>query len=94
MSQDGRKATQPYRIRVGATWYWVDPSAPLEDLELGDTVVVYPAAGDAVLAILESEVDDPLPETVRLSSLEGEEFEVPGKDIATLHLAAVDEEQG
>ncbi len=85
--KDGRNATQAYRVRVGGVWYWVDPAVP--DIAPGDTVVLYPADGAAVLAILQSA----LGETVAFASLEGERFEMAARDIAALHLAAVDDEQ-
>lgn len=88
--KDGRNATQAYRVRVGGTWYWVDPTVPVPELEPGDTVVVYPADGAAALASLQSA---PRGETVAFSSLDGERFEMPARDIAALHLAAVDDEQ-
>jgi hypothetical protein len=87
---DGRNATQPYRVRVGGVWYWVDPAVPPADIEPGDTVVLYPADGAAALAILQSA---PGGETVAFSSLEGEGFALPARDIAALHLAAIDDEQ-
>ena len=95
--KDGRHATQPYRIRVGDVWYWVDPTAPSDAIEPGDTVVVYPTDGDAYLATLKSSFPgtaeaDALP--VAFASLDGRRFDVPAGAIATLHLAAVDDEQG
>ena len=59
-------------------------------IEPGDTVVLYPADGAAALAILQSA---PGRETVAFASLEGERFEMAARDIAALHLAAVDDEQ-
>jgi len=92
MMKDGRTATQPYRVRVGTTWYWVDPTA--RDLVPGDTIVVYPASGDATLAILQSPPPKALvPGPVGFSSLEGEPFTMAASDIAVLHLAAVDDQQ-
>lgn len=85
---DGRNATTPYRVRVGATWYWVDPTVPAEELEAGDTVVIYPVSGPAHLAVLQAEFD-PAREA-HFASLEGERFSLPAADIAALHLAAVD----
>ena len=92
MTNDGRNATQPYRVRMGDVWYWVDPTPPSSGIEPGDTVVIYPVAGDATLAILQS----PLAEgsRVEFSTLEGERFAVPRGDIAALHLATQDDEQG
>ena len=89
-STDGRDATQPYRVRVGGVWYWVDPAVPTAELEPGDIVVVYPRQGDGVLAALRS----PPGSTMSFSSLGGEAFEVADTDIEALHLAAMDEEQG
>lgn len=96
--KDGRTATQPYRVRVGAVWYWVDPTVPASDIEPGETVVVYPVAGDPTLAILQSpfkpEGRDMAPaRPIDFSTLEGERFTVPARDIAALHLAAVDDDQ-
>jgi hypothetical protein len=88
--KDGRDAAQAYRVRVGGTWYWVDPAVPAADLEAGDTVVLYPAGGEATFAVLRSA---PGGETIAFASLEGEPFEVPASDIAALHLAAVDDMQ-
>ena len=88
--KDGRNATQAYRVRVGGTWYWVDPTAPRDAIEPGDTVVIYPADGAAALAVLQSATGG---DTIAFSSLEGERFELPARDVAALHLAAVDEEQ-
>jgi hypothetical protein len=88
--KDGRHATQAYRVRVGGTWYWVDPTVPRDAIEPGDTVVIYPADGAATLAVLQSATGG---ETIAFSSLESERFELPVRDVAALHLAAVDEEQ-
>ena len=91
---DGRGATQPYRVRVGNIWYWVDPTVPVSAIEPGDTVVVYPVAGETTLAILQTPFDGSTSSRpVELSTLEGEHFAVPRRDIAVLHLAARDEEQ-
>ena len=90
--KDGRDATQAYRARVGGVWYWVDPAVPRAAIEPGDTVVIYPADGDATLAILQSAAGGES-EMVAFSSLEGERFEMAAGDIAALHLAAVDDEQ-
>ena len=90
VTKDGRDAATPYRVRVGAVWYWVDPTAPREAIEPGDTVVIYPAGGAAAFAVLRSAMGG---EMVAFSSLEGERFELPARDIAALHLAAVDDEQ-
>ena len=96
-SKDGRNATQPYRVRVSTVWYWVDPTVPADAIEAGDTVVVYPVAGDVTLAILQSPFkpkgdETPVP-PVDFSTLEGEHFTVAAGDIAALHLAAVDDDQ-
>ena len=88
--KDGRNATQAYRVRVGGTWYWVDPAVPRDAIEPGDTVVIYPADGAATLAVLQGTT---VGDTIAFSSLEGERFELPARDVAALHLAAVDEEQ-
>jgi hypothetical protein len=89
--RDGRTATQAYRVRIGPTWYWVDPAVPAADLEAGDTVVIYPVNGPAHLAVLQSKFD---PATgAGFTSLAGERFHVAAADIAALHLAAVDDVQ-
>ena len=94
MTTDGRAATQPYRVRVGNVWYWVDPTVPASAIEPGDTVVIYPVAGETTLAILQTPFDESATaRPVALSTLEGEPFAVPRRDIAALHLAARDEEQ-
>jgi hypothetical protein len=88
--RDGRHATQPYRVRAGSVWYWVDPSVPAEAIEPGDTVVVYPVSGHAVVALLQApQGQDPL----AFTSTEGERFDVHKREIAALHLAAVDDQQ-
>jgi hypothetical protein len=87
--QDGRNATRPYRVRAGATWYWVDPTVARGEIEPGDIVVIYPADGAATLAILHSASGS----EIAFASLDGERFALPARDIV-LHLAAVDEEQG
>jgi hypothetical protein len=89
MTKEGRNATQPYRVRAGDAWYWVDPTVPGDQIEPGDTVVVYSANGDAVVAILQARHGD----VVILATPQGERFEVAARDIAALHLAAVDDEQ-
>ena len=88
--KDGRDATQPYRVRAGETWYWVDPTVPRDAIEPGDTVVVYPAGGHAVIAIVQQH---PGGGPVAFANLEGESFEVPLRDIDAMHLAAVDDQQ-
>ena len=90
-SQDGRNATQAYRVRVGDHWYWVDPSVARDTIETGDAVVVYPTDDEAFLAtvlIPFSEAGD----SVALATLEGQHFRFPLARIAAVHLAAVDEE--
>jgi hypothetical protein len=89
MTADGRDAREPYRVRAGTVWYWVDPTVPAERIEPGDTVVVYPAGGDAVVAIAQALHG----ETLAFASLDGERFEAARGDIAALHLAAVDDAQ-
>jgi len=90
--KDGRNATQAYRARVGGVWYWVDPAVPRAAIEPGDTVVIYPADGEAIFAILQS-ASDGGSGMVAFSSLEGARFETAASEIAALHLAAVDDEQ-
>ena len=81
-------------MRVGNVWYWVDPTAPMSAIEPGDAVVVYPVAGETALAILQSPLDRSTgAEPVEFSTLEGEPFTVPRRDIAALHLAAEDDQQ-
>jgi hypothetical protein len=87
--KDGRDATQPYRVRAGGVWYWVDPTVPRDAIEPGDTVVLYPAGGHAVVAIMQKRG----PAALAFSSLEGERFEVSARDIEAMHLAAVDDQQ-
>ena len=88
--KDGRNATQAYRVRVGGTWYWVDPAVPRDAMEPGDTVVIYPPDGAATLAVLQSATGG---DTIAFASLEGERFALPAREVAALHLAAVDEDQ-
>jgi hypothetical protein len=93
---DGRSASKPYRVRVGGTWYWVDPTVPRSAMEAGDIVIVYPASGDPVLAILRDDIKSDrvaAAGAVAFASLEGERFALPLDDIAVLHLTAVDEVQ-
>ncbi len=89
-NKDGRAATHAYRVRVGGTWYWVDPAAPRDAFEPGDTVVIYPAAGEPALAVVNSPVGAG---RIAFASLEGETFDMAASDIAALHLAAVDDVQ-
>ena len=91
--RDGRKATQPYRVRVGDVWYWVDPTVPAEQIEPGDTVVIYPVAGSATLAVLQRPYTSGDAEEADFSTLEGERFTVPADDVAAMHLAAPDDEE-
>ena len=88
--EDGRHQIEPYRVRTGAVWYWVDPSVPAETIEPGDTVVVYPVGGHAVIAIVQANHGR---DALAFTSINGERFEVSKHDIAALHLAAVDEPQ-
>jgi hypothetical protein len=88
--RDGRHHTEPYRVRTGAVWYWVDPTVPAETIEPGDTVVVYPVGGDAVIAVVRALHDSGL---LAFTSINGERFEASKRDIAALHLAAVDDPQ-
>ena len=88
-SRDGRNADRPYRVRVGATWYWVDPTVPPADFEPGDTVVIYPVKGEPHLAVLQGKFEPN--RTIDFASLEGERFAVAADAIMALHLAAVDE---
>jgi hypothetical protein len=92
--KDGRHARQAYRVRVAGTWYWVDPAVPVSDIEPGDAVVVYPVAGDPVLAVLRSPPHLQSGGSLAFSSFQGERFEVPARDVAALHLATIDDEQG
>jgi hypothetical protein len=92
MATDGRTASKPYRVKAGGIWYWVDPTVPAGAIEPGDIVIVYPVMGDAALAMLQGPLAPPTGE-VALSNLEGESFSVPARDIAAVHLAAVDEQQ-
>jgi hypothetical protein len=94
MTMDGRTAPQPYRVRIGDVWYWVDPTAPISAIEPGDTVVIYPTTGEPTLAILQSPFKPGDGGSVEFSTLEGERFAVQTRDIAALHLAAPDDQQG
>jgi hypothetical protein len=88
--KDGRDATQPYRVRAGGVWYWVDPTVSADAIEPSDTVVVYPAVGHAVIAIMQAHHGRG---ALAFTSTEGERFEVDERDIEALHLAAVDDVQ-
>lgn len=90
MPKDGRNATRPYRVRAGGVWYWVDPSVPARDIEPGDTVVLYPVAGEASVAVLERRPDAAGPWRF---TADHEGFEVEADDVAMLHLAGVDDVQ-
>jgi hypothetical protein len=89
--KDGRTAAQPYRVRVGDIWYWVDPTVPQDELELGDTVIIYPEVGDATLGILQNRSDATA--LIEFVTLEGDSFSLPARDIAALHLAVIDDVQ-
>jgi len=91
--KDGRTATQPYRVRVGDVWYWVDPTVPADTIEPGDTVVIYPVTGDVTLAIAQGPFKSGDAFPVEFSALHGERFTIPRDGIAALHLAAVDDNQ-
>jgi hypothetical protein len=90
-NDDGRNAKQPYRVRVGGVWYWVDPNVAATAFEPGDTVVIYPVDGGPTFAVLRSSVTPEQP--VSFASLEGEGFQLEPRDIAALHLAAIDDDQ-
>ena len=90
-SRDGRHAEKPYRVRVGATWYWVDPTVSAAALDSGDTVVIYPVSGEPHLAVLQGKFE--AGRSIDFVSLTGEPFAVAADQLATLHLAAVDEVQ-
>jgi len=95
-TRDGRNATQPYRVRAGKIWYWVDPTAPAGQLEPRDTVVIYPMGGDPIVAILQSPFkpdDEVAARLIEFSSLDGERFAVPASDVAAIHLASIDDVQ-
>jgi hypothetical protein len=92
-SKDGRDATEPYRVRVGGTWYWVDPTVAANAIEPGDTVVIYPVGGEAHLAVLQGAFSPGRSDPAILATLEGERFEFPADAVAALHLAAEDDEQ-
>ena len=64
---------------------------PASAIEPGDTVVLYPVAGDATVAVLERRADAAGPWRF---TADGEGFEAAAREIAMLHLAAVDDEQG
>lgn len=91
--KDGRDAKEPYRVRVGGTWYWVDPTVPASAIEPGDTVVIYPANDDAQLAVLQGPFRQGQSGAAIFEALEGGRFELPAAAIAALHLAAEDDEQ-
>jgi len=90
-SRDGRHADKAYRVRVGATWYWVDPTVPATELEAGDTVVIYLVKGEPQLAVLQGKFEPD--RGIEFVSLDGERFTAAADAIAALHLAAVDETQ-
>jgi len=91
--KNGRTATEPYRVRVGSIWYWVDPTVATDTIEPGDTVIIYPVAGDATLAILRRPFKAGDAGSADFLTLDGTPFSVPASEIATLHLAAVDDDQ-
>ena len=90
---DGRTATEPYRVRVGNVWYWVDPTVPSDDIEPGDIVVIYSEASDVTLAILRHPFKSGDAGLAGFLTLEGDGFSLPVSDIAALHLAAADDVQ-
>lgn|GEM_PF-2684148 len=97
-TKDGQTARRPYRVRVAGIWYWVDPTVPASSIEPGDTVLIYPVGGEASLAILQSPFTSPThkpanAQPTKFSTIQGQCFELPASDIASLHLAAVDDEQ-
>lgn len=91
--KDGRDAKEPYRVRVGGTWYWVDPTVPASAIEPGDTVVIYPADGEAHLAVLRGAFRLGQNDAAIFATHEGERFDLPADAIVALHLAAEDDEQ-
>ena len=95
VADEARRATQPYRVRAGKVWYWVDPTVPADTTEPGDTVVIYRVLAEASVAMLQSRRGDPktAEQSVTFSTLDGEYFSVPARDVAALHLAVVDDEQ-
>jgi len=91
---DGRHAKQPYRVRVGSVWYWVDPTISTDAIEPGDALIIYPVSGDVTLATLRSpSVGNDTDRSMHFTNLEGQRFTMPRSDIAALHLAAVDDDQ-
>ena len=92
--KDGRDATRPYRARVGKVWYWVDPTVPADAIESGDTVIFYPLSGDATLATLQRRSStEQASASIEFANLDGEHFNFATRDIAAMHLAAVDDDQ-
>ena len=88
--RDGRDAKKPYRVRAGATWYWVDPTVPVNEIEPGDTVILYAASGEVHVAVLQGRADvDP----ISFSDDAGVLFTVAARDVAALHLALIDPDQ-
>ena len=72
---------------LGSTQYQTPPA---RDIEPGDSVVLYPVSGEAAVAVLQSRPDTNAP--FRFTA-DDESFQVDGRDIAALHLAAVDDVQ-
>jgi hypothetical protein len=95
MTPDACNATQPYRVRAGGVWYWVDPTVPRSVIEPGDTVIVYSVHGDAhVLAFRGGGRDDAGAQTaVLFAAPDGAAFEMAPAEVAAVHLAALDEDQ-
>ncbi len=90
----GRDANEPYRVRAGGVWYFVDPTFPAGAIEPGDTVVVYPVSGDAVVAVLHKNAAGLDAGSAWIfATQQDERFEVGLHDIAAVHLATVDDEQ-
>ncbi len=86
---DGRNAAQPYRVRAGGVWYWVDPTRPRNEIGPGDTVIVYPVSGEAHVLVMRGYNQD----RVIFATPEGDDLEMTMADVAAMHLAAVDDEQ-
>jgi hypothetical protein len=89
VAKDGRNASEPYRVRAGGVWYWVDPAA--RNIEPGDTVVVYPMDGEAHVVTLHSPW--PTAGPASFSTPQGERFTLAAVEVAALHLAVEDDEQ-
>jgi len=91
--EEGRRATQPYRIRAGNVWYWVDPTVAPVRIGPGDTVVLYAVSGDASVATLQSRLGAGGIEELTFSMPEGRTLHGSARNIAALHLVAIDDEQ-